>query len=187
MLLFPTTSVCAILALKMEGITHKIGLVLVLFMQITAMVSAEQAKGAKTISNTETDMAVYRSDDFGYEIRYPKEWQFQKDYIRRSPKSGLRDFLWIGTLSVQVWDTSLYSYEQIATPPPGGIDPDSIIERQVKLDGYPGKEISYISVGDDNSGIVAVKESFVLKDNLVYKIGCAQECERIMSSFRFLR
>ncbi|MCK9629844.1 MAG: hypothetical protein M0R37_14810, partial [Bacteroidales bacterium] len=94
-------------------------------------------------------------------------------------------FVWIGKLSVQVWDMSLYSYDQLSEPPPSGIDKVKV--KQIIIDGYSAKEISYVNIGDAGSGSTNVREIYILRDNLVYKIECRMDCDRILSSIKFVK
>ena len=142
---------------------------------------------AATQSNrdSESDLTVYHNEEFGYEVKYPKTWRFKTDLEKRSLSIGLRDFVWIGKLSVQVWDMSLYSYDQLSEPPPSGIDKVKV--KQIIIDGYSAKEISYVNIGDAGSGSTDVKEMYILRNNLVYKIECSQDCDRILPSFKFVK
>jgi len=141
----------------------------------------------KSNNDIDSDLKVHHNSEFGYELKYPKDWRFEEDHVKQELSIGLRDSIVIGRLSIQVWDMSVYSYQQLTEPPPGGIDPDTVKVKQITIDGYSAKEISYVAVGDAGSGSRNMKEISILKNSLVYKITCSMDCDQILSSFKFVK
>jgi len=114
------------------------------------------------------DWKTYTNEDYGYEIRYPKGWKFRKRSLMKDLRH--RHMIWLDGLSIDIWDTSVYSYEELMQPPSGGVDPSSIQEKTVVIDGYLAKEMSYVAVGDAQSGSTNMKTIYILVNRLVYKL-----------------
>ncbi len=143
----------------------------------------------KIIEENETkDWEAYRNEEYGYKISYPLDW-IQKDRTVMSDLGHL-DYFWIkrnsNQLSVDVWDTSIYSYEELKQPPPGGIDMNTIEKENIEIENYLAVKFTYNSVSDVYGEILTQKVS-IFKDNIIYLIECfGQECNQIISTFSFL-
>ena len=136
------------------------------------------------------DWKVYRNEEYGYEIKYPQDWKTKERSLMSD--SGHRDFVWIQSngdeFSVDIWDFSFYSYDQLTEPPPGGIDPDTINKKEVIIDGQPATELSYVAVGDGGLGAREIKKVFIQKNQLLYIISYdSKRGEQILSTFKFIK
>jgi hypothetical protein len=131
----------------------------------------------------------YTNEEYGFEFKYPGTWG-REDIVLSSDLGQLVIFSASKEkesekISVSVWNTSTYSYDELRKPLAGGIDPDTIKEEDTILSGYPATKYSYISVSDVHGGIDTQKIS-VSKEGLVYVIVCkGEKCENIISTFEF--
>jgi len=140
---------------------------------------------------------VYHDREYGYEIKYPQDWRLEKQTLMAN-LGHLNSILLQGnkkssnlgedSLSIDIWNSSVYSYDQLMEPPPGGIDPDSVKKEKTIIDSQPATELSYTLVGDASSGSQETKEVFVQKNQLLYKIkrGNSKTCDQVLSTFKFL-
>ncbi|MBU0975599.1 hypothetical protein KJ918_02265 [Patescibacteria group bacterium] len=144
----------------------------------------------RQILDETADWETYRNEEYRYEIKYPEDWESKERGLASA--LGHRDVIWIqsdkDSFSVDVWDFSVYSYNQLTEPPPGGIDPDTIEKKETTINGQPATELSYVAVGDGGSGAWRVKEIFVQKNQLLYIIkSCdSKKCDKILSTFKFI-
>jgi len=161
----------------------------------------EQCETSQTKEKTPVDETanwkVYHDKEYGYEIKYPQDWRLEKQTLMAN-LGHLSSILLQGnkkssnlgedSLSIDIWNSSVYSYDQLMEPPPGGIDPDSVKKEKTVINSQPATELSYTLVGDASSGSQGAKEVFVQKNQLLYKIkrDNSKECDQILSTFRFL-
>lgn len=136
-----------------------------------------QTAGWKTYTNTE----------YGFEIKYPSSWSGSEQPITMSNLGELAYFKAV-YMSVIVWNTSKYSYDELKMPPPGGINPDTIKQENIAISGYPATKFSYTSVGDASSGTKSYQQLSINKNQLVFVINCSgQDCNQIISTFKFTK
>jgi len=141
--------------------------------------------GSATVIDDNGTLKTYQNKEYGFEFKYPKEWKTQSTNLMASLGEKSRIEFASG-LSVSVWDTSTYSLDDLKAAPPGGIDPDSVKEATIKINGYSADEVSYVMVSDSASGSKSNKKIVILKDGLVYLIeGNAEECAAVISTFKF--
>ena len=137
------------------------------------------------------DWKTYRNEEYGYEVKYPQDWEFEKRSLMQN--LGGLDFATFQSdedeFSVEIWDFSFYSYDQLTEPPPGGIDPDTINKEEIIIDDQPAIELSYVVVGDGGLGAKRVREVFIQKNQLLYKIRGtdSKKCDQILSTFKFIK
>lgn len=131
---------------------------------------------------------TYTNTEYGFEFKYPEVLTKQEatlmsnfgqlNYFRASAGNN--------TISIGVWNTSTYSYDELKQPPPGGINPDTIQQENINFMGYSAVKFSYTSVSDASGGVPTQKISF-MKNQLVYIIEChRQDCNQILSTFKFI-
>jgi hypothetical protein len=126
---------------------------------------------------------TYRNNEYGFEVKYPRDWDTIDDITLMTEFGQLSFFLARG-LALDVWDMSVYTYDQLKEAPPGGVV--DVSEKSIIVDSYPATEISYVSIGDAGSGSSPGKKVSILKEGLVYRIKCnGEECIQIISTFRF--
>lgn len=130
---------------------------------------------------------AYKNEKYGLEFQYPQEWKIESRELMTS--LGHKDYIQFNSgFSVDIWDTTTYSFEQLKAAPPGGIFPESVKEKQIILDGNLATEVSYVSAGDAGSGSAQAKQITFLKNNLVYSIEClATDCEKIIPTFKIAK
>jgi len=130
---------------------------------------------------------IYKNQETGFEFTYPKEWQTQS----RKIMSDLGEKVFVGFtsgFSVSVFDTSVYSIDDLKAAPPGGIDPDSVKEALITVDGNSAIETSYVSVGDSDFGSKNIKKVSIFKNSLIYIIeGSVDDCSIVLPTFKFIK
>ncbi|MFH1030127.1 MAG: PsbP-related protein [bacterium] len=137
-------------------------------------------------ASTDPTLATYTNAKYGFEFQYPKIWKTQSREIGSG--WGEKDYIWFDSdFSVSISDTSMYSFNQLKEAPPG-IDPASVKEKNITLNGSPASEVTYTQVGDAGSESEQMKKIAVLKNNLVYMIECAvTDCEKVIPTFKFTK
>jgi len=158
---------------------------------LTNVLSDESDVPFKIVSSSDetANWKTYSNEEYGYEIKYPQDWKTKERSLMSD--LGHRDFVWIQSngdeFSVDIWDFSFYSYDQLTEPPPGGIDPDTINKKEVIIDGQPATELSYVAVGDGGLGAREIKKVFIQKNQLLYIISYdSKRGEQILSTFKFI-
>lgn len=136
-------------------------------------------------STVNSNLQTYQNQKYGFEFQYPKIWKTKSRAIGTG--WGEKDFVWFDSgFSVSVSDTSIYSFDQLKEVPSGGIDPETIKETSLILDGNSATEITYTQVRDAGSGSKQMKKIVVSKNNMVYMIECVvSDCEKVMPTFKF--
>jgi len=160
--------------------------------QVSSATTATTVPSSSTsaIADATANWKTYSNEEYVYEIKYPQDWKTKERSLMSD--LGHRDFVWIQSngdeFSVDIWDFSFYSYDQLAEPPPGGIDPDTINKKEVIIDGQPAIELSYVAVGDGGLGAREIKKVFIQKNQLLYIISYdSKRGEQILSTFKFIK
>lgn len=141
------------------------------------------------------DWKIYQDSAYKFEIKYPKEWSFEKVGsgavdLYNGESFGNLEIIKFGAnpisenikTIVEVFDSSLYSLEKLKNP---GLATSNVKEKEITIKNGQAFEITY------NVSNNAAKKIFVIKrdvpKNLIYKIGnCHPEiCSLIFSTFRF--
>lgn len=137
------------------------------------------------VATVQTDLKTYQNQQYGFEFQYPNEWKSKSGTILT--EFGHKDCIWFDSdFSINIWDTSTYSFDELKAAPPGGIDPDSVTEENITLDGNSATEISYTQIRDAGSESNQMKKISFLRNNLVYIIECtANDCTEILPTFKF--
>lgn len=155
-----------------------------------------QTKEKASVDET-ANWKIYRNKKYRYEIKYPEDWRLEElkpmanlGHLNSILLQGNKKSSNLGedSLSIDIWNSSVYSYDQLMEPPPGGVDPDSISKKETIVDNQPATELSYTLVGDASSGSQEVKEVFIQKNQLLYKIrrSSSKRCDQVLSTFMFL-
>ncbi|MFA5793302.1 MAG: hypothetical protein WC897_05580 [Candidatus Gracilibacteria bacterium] len=93
------------------------------------------------VTEADSNLKIYQNQKYGFEFEYPKDWETQTRVAMT--ELGEKDYVWFDSnFSVSVWDTSTYSFDELKAPPPGGIDPDKVVEQTITIDGNSATEIS---------------------------------------------
>lgn len=129
---------------------------------------------------------TYRNEKYGFEIKYPKGWERKTRELMVD--LGHKDYAWFDSdFSVDVWDTSIYSFDQLKAAPPSS-DSQNITEKMIQLDGNVATEVSYIVVGDAGSGSRSGTKITALRNSFVYVIECSvKNCQEVISTFKFIQ
>lgn len=148
----------------------------------------EMVKSEQAVNET-ADWNVYQNEEYGFEMKYSKDWESKERSLMSN--LGQLDSIWLksneDSFSVDVWNFSFYSYDQLTEPPPGGTDPDIIVKKEIIIDDQPAIELSYIAVGDGDFGAREIKKVFIQKNQLLYIISYdSGRGERILSTFKFI-
>jgi hypothetical protein len=125
----------------------------------------------------------YQNKSYGFEFKYPGGWDLFEN--KELLLSGQKVYVDLGKFSVDVWDTSIYSLDQLKQLPTEGITPQSVQEKTITLDGVTGPHISYVAVSDVQSG-TKTRKITLAKNDLVYVIVCTEKCDQILSTFKFI-
>lgn len=146
------------------------------------------------IRDETADWKIYKDNQYKFEMKYPKDWSFEKigsgtvdPYNGQS--FGNLETIRFGTspisenikIIVEVFDSSLYSLEKLKNP---GLTASNIKEKEITIKNGRAFEITY-----NMSNNTAKKMFIISRDipkNLVYKIGnCQPEiCSLIFSMFK---
>lgn len=134
---------------------------------------------------------IYENKEYFFGFSYPSNWTIENDsYLM--PDMGQKVSLIFKSkdqnlnCGVTVWDTSVYSLDDLKSAPPGGLDPDQINEKETTINGINAVEISYVLIGDAGSQPQPskFKKISILKNNLVYVIECQDDYyNEIISNF----
>jgi len=122
-------------------------------------------------SNELADWQIYRNDDYGFELKYPSEWEFlvNDPYGKKNP--SFRDKKYDGSFEWPGLD--------IDWPPIYGLEIPEIESKIFKLEGAENDLIT-ISFTEGSKRIVATCKIYL--DSNVIKI-----CNKIISTFQFLK
>lgn len=131
------------------------------------------------------DWKTYTNGKYGFEFKYPKNL-IELDRTLMT-EIGQLFYLDLSDISIDIWNTKTYTYEQLMQPPPGGIDEKTIKQESISVNNSPAVKYSYTYVGDDNLGVKPAQKIFIKKNGLVYIFEChEQKCDQILSTFKFI-
>ena len=148
----------------------------------------------KVIEDETADWLTYRNEEYGFEVKYPKEWYVEGNNIFNSKDPYERDWLKEGVMkaqfqhhsdesisSIQAYIEKLIEWE-VGYYPGGPIEKDSIIYLQIGS----GLNIVKFSGGAGNLGyVIPIKKDF---SEVIYVIVWNPDplFERVLSTFIFL-
>lgn len=151
--------------------------------------------GEKVEENDEqaVDWTEHRNEKHGFELQYPDNWDQQE--IKEGPELPMSNLGHIGSydfygvnkaksgVSVSIWDTSTYSFDDLKQPPSGGIDPESVEKEEITISDHSAVKFSYTTVSDVEGAVPTLKVS-VSKEDLVYTLECrGEKCDQVISLF----
>ena len=161
------------------------------FQELKEVVKEPETVRPEQVIDETADWETYRNEEYGYQIKCPPDWESKERSLMSN--LGHLDFIWLQSnedeFNIDIWDFSFYSYDQLTEPPPGGIDPDTIEKKEIIIDDQPATELSYVAVGDGGSGSRRIREVFIQKNQLLYKIRStdSKKCDQIFSTFKFIK
>ena len=130
-----------------------------------------------------TGWQIYTNNQLGFQISYPGNLVKTDFELFMANLGHLANINFGPNLSINVWDTSTYTYSQLQQPSPAA---NQVVQKDITVDGHQAMEFKYVNIGDNMSGTTAVTRISIRKDNLVYILECSVlECDSILSTFKF--
>lgn len=156
----------------------------------------------KKIDET-TDWKTYRNEEYGYEVKYPMEWEKYFLISKNKISWKIPDEIICGkacdifhTISIEVYkknytSTGDWLKELNTSVPEEAYPPDYKIDREITISGLAGLEVSQESEGGLYTKVGVIKNNFVyeftkLKTNWEKNESIDKEFYQMLSTFRFL-
>jgi len=141
------------------------------------------------------DWKIYRSDEYGFEIKYPQKWQKQiyGPFVESNPMLQQISFYGVEQMNdftIEIWKPSTKDSQIVTNSMPGF---QLKKENNLLIGGHPAKELVYYGPSNILGGMHIYRLYIVRTDDYVYAMHggrCIDEnyqiCKQILSTFEFI-